>query len=351
MVIRSKIPERQSYTVYKTFGLLGSGSQSQVYQALTQSGRLVALKKHPRSREVEALRTLQHPNILRLFDVFTLDDTAYVVTEFADGGSLEEYLKTREPIPLEGVANVITPLANALQQAHNHEFIHRDVKPSNILINRGRAVLGDWGSSARYYWQKVHGNVRRSPGYIAPELQKGVSLPESDQFSLATVAYEMITGRKAFNNGDTNNKPESFKLDTQDGLGKTYALVEKIIFKALSENPRERFSSINMFGQLLYYVIYRGLQAEGQLKQPLASKNYSLILQNAQFLLQNQRYGEAAILLAPISNFNVLKQQDLAQLSVAFNEVDFENERVAIEQSFFPPHRRGTITPLRLIPF
>jgi hypothetical protein len=148
-------------------------------------------------REAIAIAQLRHPNVLAVHDLGEEDGVNYMVEEFVDGGTLAEQLGA--PLPVDYVVRVLGPIASALDYAHARGVIHRDVKPSNILLaHDGTPILADFGL-ARLGGSLPHltrtGTSAGTPEYMAPEYASGEDpSPASDQYSLAVVCFEMLTG-------------------------------------------------------------------------------------------------------------------------------------------------------------
>jgi len=252
---------------YRIVARIGRGGMATVYRAHQASlDRDVAIKVLPdffaedegyRERfqqEARSIARLKHPNILNVFDFGQERGITYLVLELVEGGTLAERLG--RPMDLHDVIRIIRPIASALDHAHAQGVLHRDIKPSNILIHRdGTPVLGDFGLA------KMAGTVRRltasgtvigTPEYMSPEQSAGDQIgPASDQYSLAVVAYEMLTGRVPFE-ADT---PAAVLLShinkamppTHELVGELSRHVEDALRKALAKNPLERFASAPEF--------------------------------------------------------------------------------------------------------
>ncbi len=199
---------------YRILEQIGRGGMATVYRAYQPAlQRYVAIKVLPEffaqepgfrerfQQEATAIARLRHPNILAVFDAGEDNGVAYIVNELVDGGTLAERLG--RPLPLEDTVRVLAPVAAALDYAHGRGVLHRDVKPSNILLTGdGTPILGDFGLA------KIIGTLPRlthtgqtvgTPEYMAPEQAAGEPAgPAADRYALAVVAYEMLTGRVPF---------------------------------------------------------------------------------------------------------------------------------------------------------
>ena len=196
---------------------LARGGSAEVWRARDEKlNRPVAVKLlHPhlvadeRARlrlaaEAKLLASLRHPRIVQTYDLVTDGDTPALVMELIEGESLSARLERDGALPYRVAASIGTDVADALAEAHQHGIIHRDVKPSNILIDReGRANLADFGiahsleSGSERLTQT--GMVVGTPAYIAPEQLAGGEVgPRTDIFGLGSVVFEMLTGRPPF---------------------------------------------------------------------------------------------------------------------------------------------------------
>ncbi|HEX9107729.1 MAG TPA: protein kinase [Longimicrobiales bacterium] len=202
--------------------LLAEGRNAQVYLAREPAlGRLVVVKVlAPASlkdavlvrrfeREARAVARIQHPNVAPLFRLGILaDGTWYLVLPYIDGGSLEDRLAARGPLPVDEVRRVLAQLASGLAAAHRVGIVHRDVRPGNVLYDResNRVLLVDFGT-AGLLESGDDGAVRLTrageplgiPAYASPEQLRGdVVTDRSDVYSLGVLAFELLAGRRPF---------------------------------------------------------------------------------------------------------------------------------------------------------
>ena len=207
------------YTIQR---LLGRGGMGAVYLALDRSlERLVAIKvlspdtasapthRERFRREARIAAQLSHPNIVPLFAYGEVEDLWYYVMGYVPGESLAERLAFEGPLPCESVRRILAELGGALDYAHRHGVIHRDVKPENVLLDdeSGRAMLADFGvakSADALERLSVTGFTVGTPYYMSPEQALGSAELDgrSDIYSLGVLAYVMLTGREPFAGGD-----------------------------------------------------------------------------------------------------------------------------------------------------
>ena len=256
---------------YRILSELGRGAMGVVYLAEDPTlSRQVAVKMVDVSvddasekeflrsrllRDARAAAALSHPNIVSVHDVIEDSGKAYVVMEYIPGESLSARLK-KTPIPDSAFTlRVLRDMASALDYTHGHEIIHRDIKPSNVMIDpRESAKIMDFGI-ARFHdahGSTVTGMVMGTIEYMAPEQVKGEPLDgNADQFALAAVAYQMLTGSTLF--GQHSFTTLAYKIVNEDPPAVSTrnaalpAAVDSVLKKALSKSPRDRFPSCTQF--------------------------------------------------------------------------------------------------------
>jgi len=203
--------------------------------------------------EAKSIARWRHENIVQVYSADSQDGMYYFAMEFIDGvdlaGLLEEYAAEGKLISEEDILRIGWAVAHALDYAHQHGVIHRDVKPANVLIAKdGRIVLTDFGL-ALDVTQGTVGLVFGTPHYISPEqaVSSANVVPQSDLYSLGIILYEMLTGAVPFNDPSPIslaiqhiNEAPPLPSDINPALGMG---VEAVLLKALSKEPAERFQS------------------------------------------------------------------------------------------------------------
>ncbi len=249
---------------YQIVAPLGEGGMAAVYKAYQPAmDRYVALKVLPRhfasdpqfvtrfQQEARVVAQLQHPHILPVFDFGEADGYTYIVMPFVKSGTLTDLLKG-PALSLPHIRTLVTQIGSALDYAHARGLVHRDVKPSNVLIDEtGNCLLTDFGL-AKIMEGSIHlttsGAIMGTPAYMSPEQGLGQKIDKrSDIYSLGVILYEMAVGRTPYvaetpmavvikHINDPLPPPHTIKPDLPEAL-------ERVILKALAKTPEDRFAS------------------------------------------------------------------------------------------------------------
>ncbi len=214
--------------------------------------------------EAKKMAQLDHPNILKVNDYGDYDEIPYLVMPFIHGGTLKELINN--PLSWKDAFKLLIPIAEALDYAHEKGVIHRDVKPSNILITEsGQPMLSDFGIAKVFDFEETRDLTTTLMGigtveYMAPELGMSHSFDHRiDIYSLGIILYEMLTGRKPFiadtpaavlikHISDPLPDPSQYNRNIPDS-------VKNILYKALAKNPENRFNSAGEFASALRKVL------------------------------------------------------------------------------------------------
>lgn len=197
---------------------IGRGGSGTVHLALDEVlGRQVAMKRigmvpgtpdvelERAQREARLAAALNHPHVVSVFDLVDEDDVRWLVMEYVDGETLSERVRSAGPLEAGDAARLLAQTADALVEAHAAGIVHRDVKPSNILISDGTAKLNDFGIARSEDDASLTqtGLVTGSPAYLAPEVASGSSATSaSDVWSLGATLYHAVTGKPPYDVGD-----------------------------------------------------------------------------------------------------------------------------------------------------
>ncbi len=209
-------------------------------------------------REIEICSKLNHPNLVRMYDTGVgPDGETYLVMELLEGRTLSEELDDDIQPPREKIANILLPLCKALAYIHKKGMVHRDVKPSNIFLDRTGVKLVDLGIARGLEFEAITrtGMAVGSPHYMAPEQAKGEVRPESDQYAVGVILFEMLTGDRPYPEGDpievitqhlTAPVPSIFH-EVPDAS----PLLEVVVQRLMAKRPETRFPSITEAAQAI----------------------------------------------------------------------------------------------------
>ena len=223
----------------------------------TECGRVSASATASALAEARTASMLQHPNIVQVID-FTYDDAyAYLVMEYVDGMSLEEFLRQVDggSLTYDEAATIADALVQALSYAHENGVLHLDIKPANVLIDRsGHVKLADFGMATLASAAGFGGARGGTIGYMPPEQLNGLEVDErTDIFALACVLYEGLCATSPFRAGtpaDSLKKIEAGVLYPGDLLPDIPQPAERALLTALSPDADERMVSVGGFGEL-----------------------------------------------------------------------------------------------------
>ncbi|HVG23547.1 MAG TPA: protein kinase [Thermoanaerobaculia bacterium] len=253
---------------YRVLSLLGAGGMGEVYLASDDRlGRRVAIKILPEAvgrdeeaklrmlREARAVATLDHPNVCTIYEVGEHDDgRPYIVMQFVEGETLFDRLRQARMSPSE-VLDVAMQVAAALDEAHSHGIIHRDVKPMNVMLTpRGQVKVLDFGlakftaardTSVTDHLESRAGIITGTAPYMSPEQLRGAPIDaRSDIFSLGVVLYEMVTGRRPFERTSTVATITAILFEDPDPIDEPgFSAFVPIIRRALAKEPSKRYST------------------------------------------------------------------------------------------------------------
>jgi len=275
--ITDDLPDR--YTVVRE---IGRGGSAVVYLAEdAQLGRRVAVKvlrpelsksiwRDRFLREIRIEAQLQHPNILPIFDAGEVDDLLYYTMPYVEGESLGSRMRREGPLPIDEALSIAKEVAEALGEAHAYGIVHRDIKPGNLLVSGGHAVVADFGIARAFNAAGVESLTKDSvtlgtptgvavgtPEYMSPEQVAGDSTIDgrSDQYSLACVLFEMLAGDPPFAGRSIQSVIRRQISEPAPSLlhrrSKAPPNVINAVDRALSKVPADRYPSMEVFARAL----------------------------------------------------------------------------------------------------
>lgn len=271
---------------YQILEKIGQGGMAVVFRALDlRLNREVAIKiiRDELFRDADMLRRfyaeahavaqLSHPGIVAVYDVSQNDNVGYLVMELISGITLKQYIDRKKTVPWKQVVHFARQIADALQHAHEHGIIHRDIKPMNImLLQNGTTKVADFGIAAfENEIRETRGQAVGSLHYIAPEqLQGGRADARGDVYSLGVTMYEMLTGYKPYT-GET--PADILKKQSSNSLLPVRAFdvdvpseLEDIVLRAMDTNPDSRYQTAKDLKTALNTFANKVLKADRRTK-------------------------------------------------------------------------------------
>jgi outer membrane protein assembly factor BamB/predicted Ser/Thr protein kinase len=298
-------PTWSQFGRYEVIGEIGRGGMGVVYRAYEPAlDRPIALKLLPEDmagdpgvlarlrREAVSAARLRHPNIALLYEFGQVDGAAFLAMEYVHGPSLRKILEAGPLAPPRAIA-LLDQIAQALEYAHGIGIVHRDVKPSNILVGAGdHAVLIDFGLADIADDPNLTGDgaLLGTPQYMAPEQARGTTVDaRSDQYALAVVAYEMLTGAPPFQGRGAPAIVHAQIYEPPPPPSERYPAlppaVDKVLLRALAKAPHERYPSPSAFVAGLRAALEPPAQRERRVRPWVVAAAATLLLAIAVLLV------------------------------------------------------------------
>jgi response regulator RpfG family c-di-GMP phosphodiesterase/predicted Ser/Thr protein kinase len=305
---------------FEVHGILGRGGMGTVYSAFDLTiQRPVAIKALIKraldpdqamnildrfKREAQAAGRLMHPNIVQVYDYGESQEVAFIAMELVAGKTLHQRLLERRRYDFKQIGSIVEQLLSALEYAHQNGVIHQDIKPANILLtNDGRIKVTDFGiahvESTRMI---VNHEPLGTPHFMAPELINGeTATPASDVYSAGTVAFELLTGQRAFS-GTTAfvmrqvMDPEVKVTAPSQVDPRIVPELDEAVFKALAKRPAERFQNAAEFRLAFQRGIEATLRTVGDTTEaaPISAETTRNVSAAARLLRASVATGSAA---------------------------------------------------------
>jgi len=327
---------------YELQEIIGVGGTAVVYRAKCHRlNRFVAVKilkkefasdeefRRKFHDEAQAVAMLSHPNIVNIYDVSRSGNVDYIVMELIDGITLKEYLSRRGQLSPKEVTIFATQIARALEHAHDHDIIHRDIKPQNIMLLRdGTVKVADFGIAHFADQENTYskGEAIGSVHYVSPEQARGSFVDNrTDLYSLGVVMYEMITGRLPFE-GDS---PVSIALQHINSIALPPSIfaedvpeqLEEITMRAMNPSLSRRYATA---GQILEDL--ETFQNNQQFKLSIPREEGAAVAEESEMEATRKLHntGEVAALLEAESRAAEQRQKE--------EEAEGEEVRLPVEQ-------------------
>ena len=254
---------------YRVTARIGHGGMAEVYEAsdiITK--QLVAIKviredvmKNPINlkrfeNEITIAASLNNPNIVKVYNHGIVDGKPYIANEFIKGQTLKDVLDFRGALSISEAISIMIQLVSALEYAHQHNIVHRDVKPGNIyILNDGSIKLGDFGIAEAEGLNRqtsLSDDIIGSVHYLAPEISRGEpASPQSDIYAAGVTFFEIITGRVPFDKDTPVNVAVAHIKEKFPPVSKYIAdcpkAIERIIQKATKKYRRDRYQKVSDF--------------------------------------------------------------------------------------------------------
>jgi serine/threonine-protein kinase len=277
---RARTQERMGR--YLVTAELGRGAMGIVYDAVDPLiGRNVALKiihfqavadskeidflRDRLFREARAAGKLFHPGIVVVLDVGQEGETAYIAMERVEGTTLLQLLATSDKLPTAQVIDILRQTASALDYAHQSGVVHRDIKPGNIMLHKGNVVkVADFGiaKSTATAYGTIPGMMLGTPSYMSPEQIEAAPVDgRSDQFALAVVAFEMLSGTRPFQGDSIATLAHMIAYGPRPSLRTANPMfgpaVDEVLHRALARSPKDRYATCMEFVNALDEALNR----------------------------------------------------------------------------------------------
>jgi predicted Ser/Thr protein kinase len=285
-VFVARLPERIGK--YEIVRVLGKGGMGTVYLGRDADlDRAVAIKvlRNPLSdeellqrflREARAAANLRHANIITIYEVGQHDRQPFMAMEYVDGPSLGQVITARDPVPLDRRLSYIEQICAGLQHAHREGIVHRDIKPPNLMVDRGDVIrIVDFGiARVEGSGMTMDGTMIGSLNYMSPEQMLGRPVDlRSDIFAVGAVAYELLCYQQAFPGTLSDGLVHRLPNEPPPALSSLCADlpvdVERIVMRALAKRPDDRFDDLEQM-RVAMREVRRQVDAADQLESLVA---------------------------------------------------------------------------------
>jgi len=323
---------------YKIIKKLGQGGMGEVYQAKdTILDRIVAIKVVYSSllkkqeflqrflREAKITASLDHHNIVKVFDLLIDNNNYYLIMEFIDGTSLRNYLENRNEINILNELDLFLQILDGVEYAHNKNIVHRDLKPENIMLTKDRIIkITDFGLAFALGSHSLTnpGVLMGTLGYLSPEQAQGIDVDFlTDIYSLGVILYELLTNNLPII--DTNAAAMIYKILHEKPIPPSKynpnidKELENIILKAIEKNKSKRYKNISEFKNTIINYINKIIDNQNKIS---VDENESIKENNVNFQNLNTTFVDKESLinqtLSSILNDIVSYKKDIKDLNI-----------------------------------
>ena len=311
----SAAPMQMEFGDYELLEEIGRGGQGVVYRARQKSlNRTVALKviglghwastPHLKRfrQEAEAAASLEHPQIVPIYEIGERDGSCYFSMKFVEGGQLDTALE-KEPVSTKRAAELLLEIARTVQFAHERGILHRDIKPGNILLDKkGQPHLTDFGLARLIEHESTVTNsldILGTPSYMAPEQAAGQTknlTAAADVYALGAVFYHMLTGHSPFTGG-TTYETIRMVLETEPRTPRAWnskidSDLSTICLKCLGKDPQRRYQTAEALAQDVEHWLRH---------EPILARRTGLLLRGNKWLQRNTAVAVSVASLAGLA--------------------------------------------------
>jgi serine/threonine protein kinase len=311
-------------------------------------------------REAQVAAQLHHANIVTTHDIILTDERCVIVMEFVDGVTLEAILEKHGRLGLRDTIKILSQVAGALDHAHQHKVVHRDVKPANVMVSHsGDVKVTDFGIAKTETSTNLtaSGSILGTPDYMSPEQARADHVDgRSDLFSLGCILYECLSGRKPFR-GDgltgvllqiVNEEPEPLDCEKLE----LPVAVQAVLKNALAKDPLKRFASGREFGLALRSIpalesakpskVFFDANSAEELERKLPTKETTPTIDDS---VADSLMKEARRTTQIEPHLRVLLREDRRLRLVSSPLLHFHNVSLTPEEAFILSRIDGTVTP------
>lgn len=256
--IRAKISKGPMSTVYDGWDTVIDRRVAIKAVPLAQTGQSEGWQHLTRfKREAQAAGRLQHPSVVAIFDYGETAESAFIVMEFVDGGTLKSALETGTRFTIQDINRLMQDVLAGLQYSHDRGIVHRDIKPANIMLTGdGHAKIADFGIARVEHSDITQvGMIMGTPAYMSPEQFRGEALnPGTDIYSAGVILYQLLTGERPFDGGLATimHKALSTEPPKPSDISRTAPRsVDDVVARAMAKQPERRFRDAKGFAQAL----------------------------------------------------------------------------------------------------